>query len=212
MKKKKLGILGGTFDPVHNGHIYSAQAVYEQLQPEKILFIPAFIPPHKVGQEFAPAEDRYRMTVLATEEYPYFEVSDIELRRSGISYTLDTVKELQRLYLEYELYFLIGADTIPQLQTWHKIDELLQLVTFVAAKRPGYLQALDRACSSLGVIAREKIVLVDTPEYEVSSTEIRQKIKSGESLEGLVPAHVEQYIREHRLYLFADEGNSYAED
>ena len=97
MKKKKLGILGGTFDPVHNGHIYSAQAVYGQLQPEKILFVPAFIPPHKVGQEFAPAEDRYRMTVLATEEYPYFEVSDIELRRSGISYTLDTVKELQRL-------------------------------------------------------------------------------------------------------------------
>lgn len=128
MKKKKLVILGGTFDPVHNGHIYSAQAVYEQLQPEKILFIPAFIAPHKVGQECAPAADRYAMTVLATEAYPYFEVSDMELRRSGISYTLDTVRELGRLYPEHELYFLIGADTIPQLQTWHKIDELLQLV------------------------------------------------------------------------------------
>lgn len=212
MEKKKLGILGGTFDPVHNGHIYSAQAVYEQLQPEKIIFIPAFIPPHKVGQDFAPAADRYNMTVLATRDYPYFEVSDMELHRSGISYTLDTIRELQQIYPEYELYFLIGADTIPQLQTWHKIDELLQLVTFVAAKRPGYRQVLDRACSSLGVIAREKIVLVDTPEYEVSSTDIRQKIRSGASLQGLVPAPVEQYIREHRLYLFTDEGHNYAED
>lgn len=212
MKKKKLVILGGTFDPVHNGHIYSAQAVYEQLQPEKILFIPAFIAPHKVGQDCAPAADRYAMTVLATEAYPYFEVSDMELRRSGISYTLDTVRELGRLYPEHELYFLIGADTIPQLQTWHKIDELLQLVIFVAAKRPGYKQVLDRACVNLGDIAREKILLVDTPEYEVSSTEIRQKIKAGEKLQGLVPARVEEYIREHQLYLFTNEEHGYAED
>lgn len=106
----------------------------------------------------------------------------------------------------------LGADTIPQLQTWHKIDELLQLVIFVAAKRPGYKQVLDRACVNLGGIAREKILLVDTPEYEVSSTEIRQKIKAGEKLQGLVPARVEEYIREHQLYLFTDEEHGYAED
>ena len=112
---KKLGILGGTFDPIHTGHIKSAQAVYEQLGLEKVLFIPAYIPPHKLDQEFAHAADRYNMTVLATEPYTYFDVSDIELKRSGVSYTIDTMTELKKLYPEYELYFIIGADSVPQL-------------------------------------------------------------------------------------------------
>lgn len=212
MKRKRLGILGGTFDPVHNGHIYSAQAVYEHMQMEKVVFIPAYIAPHKVGQEFAPARDRFNMTQLAIEDYPYFEVSDIELKRSGISYTIDTIKELQQLYPDYDLYFVIGADTIPLLHTWNRINELLELVTFVAADRPGYNQAIDAACRSLGCIAREKIIMLKTPEYEVSSTEIRQRIKNGDSLQGLVPPRVEEYIKEHRLYIFTDEGNDYVED
>lgn len=212
MKKKRLGILGGTFDPVHNGHIYSAQAVYEHMQMEKVVFIPAYIAPHKVGQEFAPAEDRFKMTELATEDYPYFEVSDIELRRSGVSYTVDTVRELRQLYPEHELYFVIGADTIPQLHTWNRISELLDMVTFVAADRPGYNQAIDEACRNLGAVAREKIITLKTPEYSVSSTEIRQKVKSGNSLEGLVPPRVEEYIKKHRLYIFDNEGNVNVKD
>lgn len=202
MKKKRLGILGGTFDPVHNGHIYSAQAVYEHMQMEKVIFIPAYIAPHKVGQDFAPAEDRYKMAEIAVADYPYFEVSDLELKRSGISYTIDTVTELEKLYPDYELYFVIGADTIPLLHTWNRIDELLKKVTFVAADRPGYTQAIDEECRSLGDIAREKIIMLNTPEYEVSSTVIRQRIKNGAGLQGLVPPRVEEYIKEHNLYFF----------
>lgn len=114
MKSKKLGIMGGTFDPVHLGHLQTAKFIYEHLGLEKIIFVPAFIAPHKVGLEFAPAADRYRMTELATEPYPYFEVTDIELQRSGVSYTYDTVMELKARYPEYELYFIIGADAVAE--------------------------------------------------------------------------------------------------
>ncbi len=207
MNSKKLGILGGTFDPIHNGHLFSAQAVYEQLALEKIIFIPAYIPPHKTGQDFAHAADRYNMTVLATETYTYFEVSDIELKRSGVSYTLDTMRELHKLYPEHELYFIIGADTVPQLHTWNKIYELFDLVTFVAAYRPGYSDVIELACEQLGEIAREKIILLDTPEYAVSSTEIRRRIRTGESLSGLVPQDVEDYIREQQLYALDKKGD-----
>ncbi len=206
MKSKKLGILGGTFDPIHNGHLFSAQAVYERLGLEKIIFIPAYIPPHKTGQDFAHAADRYNMTVLATEPYTYFDVSDIELKRSGVSYTLDTMRELHKLYPEYELYFIIGADTVPQLHTWNKIYELFELVTFVAAYRPGYSDVIEIACEQLGNIAREKIVLLDTPEYAVSSTEIRRRIRTSESLQGFVPQSVEDYIKKQKLYLVDKKG------
>lgn len=206
MKKKKLGILGGTFDPVHNGHIYSAQAVFEHMGLEKVLFIPAYIAPHKIGQECAPAADRFAMTELAVKDYPYFEVSDIELKRNNISYTFDTITELEQMFPEYELYFIIGADTIPQLHTWHRIRELLEKVTFVAAVRPGYTQAIGDVCRQLGCISREKIILLDTPEYEVSSTAIRQRIKAHVPLTELVPDSVEKYIQEHKLYFYSNEG------
>lgn len=201
MAKKKLGILGGTFDPIHNGHIYSAQAVYKAMELEWVVFIPAYIAPHKVGQDFAPAMDRYNMTALAIAGCPHFTVSDMEIKRSGVSYTIDTVREMQRLHPECELYFIIGADSVPLLHTWHKIDELLELVTFVAAGRPGYSHVIDAAAAKLGPVAYEKIKLLATPEYAVSSTEIRQRIKDGVSLAGLVPAAVERYIKEHSLYL-----------
>ena len=207
MNSKKLGILGGTFDPIHNGHLFSAQAVYERLDLEKIIFIPAYIPPHKTGQDFARAADRYNMTVLATEPYTYFDVSDIELKRSGVFYTLDTMRELHRLYPEHELYFIIGADTVPQLHTWNKIYELFDLVTFVAAYRPGYGDVIELACEQLGDIAREKILLLDTPEYAVSSTEIRRRIRTGASLAGLVPQAVENYIKEQQLYVIDKKGD-----
>lgn len=150
MNNKKLGIMGGTFDPVHLGHLRTAEFIYEHLGLEKIIFVPAFIAPHKVGLEFAPAADRYRMTELATKPYPYFEVTDIELRRSGVSYTYDTVMELKKQYPEYGLYFIVGADAVPMLNTWHKIRELLSEVTFIAADRPGYGQTIDKVCEFFG--------------------------------------------------------------
>ena len=110
MTGKGIGILGGTFDPVHIGHLRMADAVYKCMNLEQVMFIPAYVAPHKVGMDIAPADDRYAMTKLAIEPYSYFTVSDLELRRSGVSYTVDTLRELHRQYPEKQLYFIIGAD------------------------------------------------------------------------------------------------------
>lgn len=200
MNNKKLGIMGGTFDPVHLGHLHTAEFIYEHLGLGKIIFVPAFIAPHKVGLEFAPAADRYRMTELATKPYPYFEVTDIELRRCGVSYTYDTVMELKRQYPEYELYFIVGADAVPMLNTWHKIRELLSEVTFIAADRPGYGQTIDKVCEFFGEPAKNKILLLATPEVDISSTGIRERVRQGIGIKGLVPESVEQYILQEHLY------------
>lgn len=200
--KKRLGILGGTFDPIHIGHLEIAKSIYEQLHLEKIIFIPAYIAPHKVGQDFAPAMDRYIMTKLAIEPYPYFTVSDMELKRSGVSYTYDTLVELHKIYPEHEFFFIIGADSVTGLHTWHRYQEMFELTTFVGAERPGYdNSAIVQAVKNLGKRAEEKIMLLDTPENSISSTSIREKIRKGESLNGLVPQAVEAYILEHKLYL-----------
>lgn len=200
MARKGLGILGGTFDPVHMGHLHMAEAVYERMQLEQIMFIPAYVAPHKVGLDFAPAEERFRMTQLAVEPYSQFVVSDIELRRSGVSYTIDTVRELSKIYAGRELYFIIGADSVVQLHTWNNIYDLLELATFVAAGRPGYEGVMEQVVATLGAEAAKRIVLLDTPEYDISSTDIRTRIRSGQSLAGLVPSDVEEYIRSHGLY------------
>lgn len=197
----KLGVLGGTFDPIHMGHLQMAEAVYRRMSLSQVLFIPAYVPPHKVGMYFATAEERYAMTELAVAAYPCFTVSDMELRRSGVSYTIDTIRELHKLYAEQQLYFIIGADSVAQLHTWHNIEEMLELITFVAAGRPGYDGVMEQVARRLGQRARERIILLDTPEYDISSTDIRARIRRQESLAGLVPQAVEQYIYRHDLYI-----------
>lgn len=197
---RKIGILGGTFDPIHMGHLRLAQAVYDAMDLDMLLFIPANVAPHKVGLSFANPEQRYTMTKLALADKPHFTVSDMELRRTGVSYTYHTIQELKQQYPEDEIYFIIGADTVPQLHTWHRIKELLQDVIFVAAARPGYTDVLKQAEVQLGPVVRERVKLLDTPEYDVSSTEIRQKVAMHAGLEDLVPEAVANYIYEHGLY------------
>lgn len=200
VSSKGLGILGGTFDPIHLGHLQMAEAVHESMQLEQIIFIPAYVAPHKVGLDFAPATDRFAMTKLAVEHYDNFSVSDIELCRSGVSYTIDTLRELHCLYPDKKLYFIIGADSVVQLHTWNNIEEMMQLATFVGAGRPGYEGVMEEVVKHLGEQAREHILLLDTPEYDISSTEIRTRIHQGKNLTGLVPEVVEQYIYKHGLY------------
>lgn len=192
--------MGGTFDPIHFGHLRTAEFVYKHLKLEKIIFVPAFIAPHKVGLEFAPAIDRYRMTELAIRENNFFEVNDVELRRCGVSYTYDTVLELKKQYPDYEFYFIIGADSVPMLNTWHKIRELLQEVTFIAADRPGYGQTINKVCEFFGADAKNKIILLETPEVDISATDIRERVKAGRSIAELVPESVEKYILQEKLY------------
>lgn len=200
MTGKGIGILGGTFDPVHIGHLRMADAVYKCMDLEQVMFIPAYVAPHKVGMDIAPADDRYAMTKLAIEPYSYFTVSDLELRRSGVSYTVDTLRELHRQYPEKQLYFIIGADSVEQLHTWNSIEEMLQLATFIGAGRPGYEGIMDNVVKNLGEEARQHIMLLNTPEYDVSSTDIRERIREGASLMNLVPKVVEDYIYAHGLY------------
>ncbi len=200
MTIKKLGVIGGSFDPIHKGHLSSADFVCRTLKLDKVLFVPAYIAPHKIGMEFAAAEDRYRMTELAVQGQPCFEVSDVELRRSGISYTYDTVLELKKQYPGCEMYFIIGADSVPQLSTWHNIYELLQEVTFVAVARPGYAEAFAEARKYFGGLGEEKIMLLKMPELAVSSTDIRERVKNGEPVDGMVPEAVRDYIMQKGLY------------
>lgn len=207
MNSRGLGILGGTFDPIHLGHLHMAEAVYASLELEKIIFIPAFVPPHKIGMDYAPAADRYAMTSLAVEPYPHFSVSDMELQRNGVSYTIDTLRELHALQPDKHLYFIIGADSVAQLHTWNSIYEMLDLATFVAAGRPGYAGVRDEVVRNLGAEAAKKIILLHTPEYDISSTAIRSRIRECASLDGLVPQAVEQYIYKHGLYRKQEKSN-----
>lgn len=198
---KKLGIMGGTFDPIHNGHMKTAEFVFRQLELEKIIFIPANIAPHKIGMEFAPAADRLAMTTLAVEGNQHFSVSDMELTRNGISYTYDTVKALKEYYGEdYELFFIIGADSVVGLDTWIKVREIMQLCKFVAATRPGFAPTVDKVIEYFGDLGRTRIQWLNTPEMDISSTNIRQRIRLGQSISGLVPKRVEQYIYQKGLY------------
>jgi nicotinate-nucleotide adenylyltransferase len=201
MNRKKLGIMGGTFDPIHNGHLATVEFVRKKLGLEKVLFIPAYVAPHKIGGEFAPADERYKMTELAINSNPYLELSDMELRRQGVSYTYDTVVALQEQYgSEYELFFIIGADSVAELASWHRVREIMQVCTFVAATRPGFALTVDKVIETFGDLGEKRILWVDTPEVDISSTEIRERVKKGHSIKELVPKAVAEYIQQKDLY------------
>ena len=199
--KHRVGILGGTFDPIHIGHLMMAEAVRDEYELENVLFIPAAQPPHKLGRKISPAEDRYLMTVLATCSNPNFEVSDIEMNRPGPSYTIDTISQLITQYGKgTEFFFITGADAIQEIHTWDRIDELLELCHFIGASRQGCLPDVNQIKESFGELGKRKIHRLETPELEISSTDIRNRIKKGYSIKYIVPSCVEQYIYKEGLY------------
>lgn len=201
MNRKKLGIMGGTFDPIHNGHLATVEFVRKKLGLEKVLFVPAYVAPHKIGGAFSPAQDRYNMTALAIKENAYLQLSDIELRREGVSYTYDTLIALRKKYgKEYELFFIVGADSVVALDSWHRVREIMQVCTFVAATRPGFAPTVDKVIEDFGELGSKSILWVDTPEVNISSTEIRERVKNGYSIKELVPEAVAEYIRQKDLY------------
>lgn len=203
-EKKRLGIMGGTFDPIHIGHLVTAEAVRNEFQLEKVIFIPAGNPPHKQESHVTDAWHRYVMTVMATYSNPFFTVSPMELERSGPSYTIDTARDLLREYgNQTELYFIIGADTVGELHTWHDIHDLLKICQFVAATRPGSLCSIDEVIHYFGASGRRHIHRLATPELEISSTDIREKVRSGRAIKYIVPESVEMYIQKEGLYLAA---------
>ena len=199
--KHRVGILGGTFDPIHNGHLMMAEAVRDEYEMEKVLFIPAAQPPHKRGHKISPAEDRYMMTVLATCMNPAFEVSDIEMRREGPSYSIDTVRALLRATGgDSEFFFIAGTDVIREIHTWERLEALLTICPFIAASRPGCRPDVERTRNLLGDLGVRQIHLLNTPELEISSTDIRERVAAGRSIKYIVPSEVEHYIYKKGLY------------
>ena len=200
---ERLAIMGGTFDPIHMGHLRMAYAVQQQLAFDKVVFLPSYIPPHKqTRSDFASWEDRLAMVQMAVQNYADFVVSSLEFDRGGISYTYDTVNFLQELWPDAEIYLIIGEDSLTQLFTWYRVQDLLRLVHFVAAERPGYEgeEGVARLTKAYGSWAAEKIIHAEVPETAISSTEIRKRLREGKPVRGMVPMAVEQYIYERGLY------------
>lgn len=197
---KKYGIFGGSFNPIHYGHLMICEYIKEEMGLDKVIFIPTGNPPHKdLGVS---AEDRYEMVRLAISPNPDFEISDIETTRVNLSYTVDTIRELKKIYKEEKLYFLIGLDSLFQLKTWKKIDDLSQEIEFVVALRPGYIdkEEINREIDFLRENFGTRINLIKTPLYEISSTDLRDRIHEGKSLRYLIPKKVLDYIEESGFY------------
>jgi nicotinate-nucleotide adenylyltransferase len=192
--------MGGTFDPIHLAHLFVAQAVGQAFQLDKVIFMPSGTPPHKLQPGVSPAEDRYQMTAAAVAGNPLFEVSRFEIERGGVSYTLETMRALQALRPEDEFFFIIGADSVRDLSSWYRWRELLDVTQFVAVNRPGVdlTESLKQLAEAGAPVQR--IHTIDLPRLDISSTEIRQRLRMGQTVKYLVPAAVERYIAEHRLY------------
>ena len=192
--KKKIGILGGTFDPIHIGHLVLAEQVREKFQLERVIFIPSASPPHKTEQELSPANHRFEMTKLALEGNSFFSVSDIELKREGLSYTVETLRKLKELYKNSEIYFLTGSDVLDEITTWKDPGEIYKLAKIVIGIRPGFDEFDPK-----NHFAKKSIIATITG-VDISSTQIREKVRKGESIKYLVPSKVEEYIRKKSLY------------
>lgn len=203
MVLKRFGIMGGTFDPVHYGHLVAAEEVRTQFQLYKVIFVPSGRPPHKLNSQISSIEHRFAMTSLAISSNPFFEISNLEMRRTGYSYAIDTVMEFQKLFgTTSEIFFITGVDAILEILTWKKVEHLLFLCQFIAATRPGFnLKELEGVLANLPVVCRRRIYILDIPEVAISSTDIRQRVKEGHSIKYLLPESVEKYIYHHRLYV-----------
>ena len=196
----RIGIMGGTFDPIHFGHLAMAEEAREIFSLDQILFIPSARPPHKVEKFITPEVHRLMMTFLATQSNEKFQVSPMEILRDGLSYTLDTMNQLEKKFgAETELFFIIGADSMADLPKWHKSKELVEKVHFIATTRPGVKVDLDEVRNFFGEDAKN-IFQVAVPGMEISSTDIRERVKSGRSIKYLVPEVVEEYILKENLY------------
>ena len=200
--KQKIGVFGGAFNPVHNGHINLALHYLNELELDKILFIPTASPPHKSDDDFAPKEDRINMLSLAISSFDKFEISDIEFKLTGKSYTYLTLSELKKIYKNAEFYLIIGADQMLHFDKWYKYKEILSLVTLCTSARENEKEKAEilSFASRLDGLDMNKFKLLTSPVLKVSSSEIRQKIKDGEDFSSLVPKKVYDYIIKRRIY------------
>ncbi len=193
--------MGGTFDPIHNGHLILAEYARTTFGLDKILFIPTGKPPHKDKDSISSNSHRYNMTLFAINSNPYYLISSIEIQRESIAYTIDTIKYLKSKFNYTDFYFILGSDSLYQIHKWKDYKELLGLCNFIVAKR----QDLDNdnlkvKIKELSELYGSPLSILESPLIDISSTEIRNRVKKGLSIKYLVPESVEQYIEKNKLY------------
>ncbi|MCE5202547.1 MAG: nicotinate-nucleotide adenylyltransferase [Synergistaceae bacterium] len=198
-RKRRIGIMGGTFDPIHYGHLRAADEAHAAFELSEVLFVPTGQPPHKTGQHITSAEDRYIMTVLATVDCPYFDVSRIEIDRIGNSYTIETLRTLRKMpeYIDTEFYFITGLDAVLDIVSWKDPEDIMGMCKFVAVSRYGYTH---KRMEELPDELRTAIIPLEIPLLAISSTELRDRVKNNRSIRFLVPPSVEHFIRKKHLY------------
>ncbi|HEY3717010.1 MAG TPA: nicotinate-nucleotide adenylyltransferase [Jatrophihabitantaceae bacterium] len=194
MSARRVGIMGGTFDPIHHGHLVAASEVADQFALDEVIFVPTGEPYQKSEREVSPAEHRYLMAVIATASNPRFWVSRVDIDRPGPTYTIDTIRDIAGLRPGADLFFITGADALSQILTWHDHDEALHLARFIGVTRPGY--ELSDAH-----LPHDAVTLVDVPAMAISSSAVRARVQAGHPVWYLVPDGVVQYIAKHRLYV-----------
>ena len=188
--------MGGTFDPIHNGHLVAASEVQSFLDLDEVVFVPTGQPWQKSARTVSAPEHRYLMTVIATASNPHFEVSRVDIERSGKTYTIDTLRDLSAANPDAELFFITGADALADIFTWRDAEELFGLAHFVGCTRPGYVMDAD----VLARIPSDKVTMIEIPALAISSTDCRQRAAAGLPVWYLVPDGVVQYIGKHDLY------------
>ncbi len=186
-RRLRLGVMGGTFDPIHHGHLVAASEVAAQLELDEVVFVPTGQPTFKQDQDVTPAEHRYLMTVIATASNPRFTVSRVDVDRAGLTYTVDTLRDLHEARPDAELFFITGADAIEQILSWKAPDELFEMAHFVAVNRPGHTLSTDG-------LPADRVSQQEIPALAISSSDVRARARGGAPVWYLVPDGVVQYI------------------
>ncbi len=186
----KIGILGGTFDPIHYGHLILGEQVRVQLGLDRVIYVPTFMPPHKISGSIAAASHRLKMVALAVKKNKRFSVSDIEIRRRGKSYTVDTLRQIKKRHPAAELFFICGSDLVNEIPTWKNVDQIYGMARFVLAKRPGFGKRLSG----------KNFIKINVAQVDISSSVIRDLVRQGRSIRYLTPGTVVEYIEKHGLY------------
>jgi nicotinate-nucleotide adenylyltransferase len=196
----RVGVFGGTFDPIHIGHLVSAEEVRVKLRLERVVFVPAGLPPHKLDHVMSPVEHRLAMVELAIASNPHFAVSRVDIDRFGLCYTVDTIELLRDEWGPgVEIYFIMGSDSLLDIFTWHDPRRLIRLCRFAVVNRPGYQVDLDELDVLLPGVA-SRVQMLSAPELAISSTDIQRRVREGLSIKYQVPEAVEDYIYRHKLY------------
>jgi nicotinate-nucleotide adenylyltransferase len=191
--RRRVGIMGGTFDPIHHGHLVAASEVATLFDLDEVIFVPTGEPWQKSERQVSPAEHRYLMTVIATASNPRFWVSRVDIDRAGPTFTIDTIRDIAEQRPGAELYFITGADALAQILSWKNAEEALGLARFVGVTRPGY----ELSDAHLPI---DSVMLLDVPAMAISSSDCRERVANGQPVWYLVPDGVVQYINKHRLY------------